>query len=513
MKFKNFSKLPNQLIEKISALQSEDESYAADELVELGEEILSQLAAMGIAAYLKQDNQKEVFNDFLISLFLSNGHAYNAGPLYRWAANMIKDAEGEEVMLLRPFFWENKNGKEVLNEKVHHLASLRNSVMHGFFVLPPETNREEAAKMESIIEQIKKEDLFEQQRVDFHFIKEKSFSGQWNIVEDKQWRRLTDCFQFGELAKRIAHEYDDSFRAEENEFVLKEVLDVPEGLSKLQSFVKNKNKGAFVNWYTPNNKSGVDMYRASTQWLLKQDIVVVYFALHEQGANFTKRFLVQEIAKALYAKIGDSKIFKDPLKYIKNQKELPRICVVLHDVHIGLFSPGHLSSLFNDLYDLGVLLIATSWYYPWLNRFFNASQDLRQHIKNSDPKTIDWSLKNYLRFKGPSAEQVNSVDDFNTIKNICTKLTEEIEGNKNAIARRFADDNNYPIEYVHECFSILSPFFNNESTSFIQDEVDELYGFPKTIEESSRIYLTLGRRDLKLEYQHRTLTGLINDKN
>jgi hypothetical protein len=125
--------LPPRLLQKIDAVQKEiDDAYAADELVELGEEILSQLAAMGIAVYLQQAKQKEVFNDFLISLFLSNGHAYNAGPLYRWAANLLKDADGVEAALLKPFFWEEKDGKQVLNEAIHHLASLRNAVMHGF---------------------------------------------------------------------------------------------------------------------------------------------------------------------------------------------------------------------------------------------------------------------------------------------------------------------------------------------------------------------------------------------
>jgi hypothetical protein len=142
---KSIPTLPHPLHIKISAVQSEDDAYAADELIELGEEILSQLAAMGIAAYLKQSKQKEVFNDFLISLFLSNGHSYNAGPpLYRWAANMLKEAECEYAAMLRPFFWQMADGKEVLNDQVHHLASLRNAVKHGFFVLPPERNRDEA---------------------------------------------------------------------------------------------------------------------------------------------------------------------------------------------------------------------------------------------------------------------------------------------------------------------------------------------------------------------------------
>jgi hypothetical protein len=73
------------------------------------------------------------------------------------------------------------------------------------------------------------------------------------------------------------------------------------------------------------------------------------------------------------------------------------------------------------------------------------------------------------------------------------------------VARRFADEKKYPIEFVHEAFGILSPFYYSDKKHFIQDEVDELYGFPKTIEESSRIFLTLGRRDVKLEYQHKVL--------
>ena len=122
LQIKKPKNLSPRLIQRLEAVQSEDDAYAADELVELGEEILSQLAAMGISIYLQQGKQKEVFNDFLISLFLSNGHTYNAGPLYRWAANMIKEAEGEDAELLKPFFWEENDGKPKLNEAINHLA-------------------------------------------------------------------------------------------------------------------------------------------------------------------------------------------------------------------------------------------------------------------------------------------------------------------------------------------------------------------------------------------------------
>ena len=100
--------LPNSVKHKIYLCINEDASYAADELVELAEEILSQLASIGFATYLKQPNQKSVYNDFLINLFTSSGHSYNAGPLYKWATNMIKDAEGDEVKSILPFFTEYK---------------------------------------------------------------------------------------------------------------------------------------------------------------------------------------------------------------------------------------------------------------------------------------------------------------------------------------------------------------------------------------------------------------------
>ena len=177
MILKSIPNLPPSLNQKIEAVQSEDAAYAADELVELGEEILAQLAAMGISAYLKQAKQKEVFNDFLISLFLSDGHTYNAGPLFRWAANMIKDAEGIEAERLHAFFWEKENGSFVLNKKLHHLATLRNAVMHGFFVLPPERNREEAQNMETILKEISDAKLFEQNWGDFHFLDKTHFNG------------------------------------------------------------------------------------------------------------------------------------------------------------------------------------------------------------------------------------------------------------------------------------------------------------------------------------------------
>ncbi len=89
-KYYNHPKLSSSINNLINEVIDEDEAYVADELVELSEQILLELASAGISLYLSQSNQKEVFNDFIIELFTSKSHSYNSGPLYRWAAHMIK---------------------------------------------------------------------------------------------------------------------------------------------------------------------------------------------------------------------------------------------------------------------------------------------------------------------------------------------------------------------------------------------------------------------------------------
>jgi hypothetical protein len=501
----NIPNLPQRLNQKIEAVQSEDDAYAADELVELGEEILSQLAAMGIAVYLQQTKQKDVFNDFLISLFLSNGHAYNAGPLYRWAANMIKEAESEQAILLRPFFWQLTDGKETLNVEVHHLASLRNAVMHGFFVLPPERNREEAKKMETILDNMHSAELFSIDFGSFHFIDEQGFNGHWNISDSTQWKLFNQQFSFGKLANRVAHEYATSFREEENSFAFEATDGIPE-IETAVNNILNKEKGALVFWNTPESNNGIKAYRAAIQSIDLEKYTPIFYSLHTNGATFTAAFLEQEIGKAMFQLTADDKALKDPKKYLKAQKGkfTKKPVIVLNDIHIALFSSNHLTNLFNDLYDLEVPIIATSWYYPYLKRCFNSQLSV---LDNNDPtkEQIQFSLMNYLRFKGPSVEQGKEKESFELLKKIVFEIHQQLEQNQRIVARRFADENTYPIEFVHEAYGILSPFYQTDKEAFKVDEVDELYGFPKSIEESSRIFLTLGRRDVRLEYQHKVM--------
>jgi hypothetical protein len=505
MEFKNFKNLPTRLQTKIESVQQESDEYAADELIELGEEILTQLAAMGLAVYLQQGKQKEVFNDFIISLFLSNGHEYNAGPLYRWVANMLKEAEGEKAQLLRPFFWQQEeNGKEVLNSEIHQLAALRNDVMHGFFVLPPEKNREIALQMESVLSKLEDAALFTTEFGVFHFCNKTGFSGQWNVVQDSEWELLVSSNEFGVLAKHISYEYSSAFTEEERSLSQKPFVQ-EDSLTDKTAELLHKGKGALVAWYPPNSEKGENAYRQFIQQLDTNVYIPIYYTVHEQGATFTATFLKQVIQKSLQD--FTNKEIKDPFKFLKVNTVSKKPVLILHNVHTGLFNSNHITHLFNACYEVNLPILATAWHYPYLKRFVNLEVNLQTNESTISKNIIAASLSNYIRFKGIADEknQEKEQEAFNLLEKIVFKLQETIEKEKEVVARRFADAFEYPIEFVHEAFSILSPFYQLNREEFIKDEVDELYGFPKTIEESSRIFLSLGRRDVKLEYKHKVL--------
>ena len=78
------------------------------------------------------------------------------------------------------------------------------------------------------------------------------------------------------------------------------------------------------------------------------------------------------------------------------------------------------------------------------------------------PKKRAWiqALDNYLRFKGPNKEIEDEKETYNILIKIIGKILNVIRSENKIIARRFADKYNYPMEYVHEAFSFLNPYFN-----------------------------------------------------
>lgn len=500
------SSFSENLTRKIQAVLDEADEYAADELVELGEEILSQLAAIGFAVYLQQPNQKEVFNDFLINLFSSSGHDFNAGPLYRWAANMVLNSEGELANKIKPYFWEEIDGKLVLNTQIHHLASLRNEVMHGFFVLPPERNQEEANKAALILEQCVYHNLFETNWGTFPFLTTTGFNGNWSIHEN-DWEQFGNCYNFSQLAARVRYEWSASFQAEEKQFAFEKTNENPKVLAEINQFLESNSKGALAIWHRPFDRVGEATYKFLVQNISTDDYLPIHYSLHNSGVTYFSSFLLHQVIQRLGEHTKETKINKDPLKALK---ELRAKCtlkpvIILNSVHISLFNDKHLLKLANIFFDNDILLIGFGVHHPYLNRYFNKSIDCKAEAFIPTEKQWKVTLENYLRFKTNENSSSDS-SDTELLTKIIKKMLATLKKGTSIVAREFADANNFPMEFVHECFAILHPYLNLSNKSFEVDEIDELYEFPIEIKESSRIFLTLGRRDIKLEYKHKILS-------
>ena len=95
-KYYNNPLIPDSINEKIKEIMDEDEAYVADELVELCDEILIQLASIGIALYLSQKKQDENFNDFIIQLF-TNRHLLQCRTSIQMVCSYDKDLKDENV--------------------------------------------------------------------------------------------------------------------------------------------------------------------------------------------------------------------------------------------------------------------------------------------------------------------------------------------------------------------------------------------------------------------------------
>ena len=499
---------PPSILEKIAAVNAEDPSYAADELVELAEEILQQIAAVGMFQYLNFAPQKEVYNDFLIQLFNSSGHDYNAGPLFRWAANMLKECPVTRSSPRFGFFWEKYGDKEVLSHKVHRLAELRNSVMHGFFVLPPERNIEEAAHIQILLNELANVSFFDI-AADYHFFGLTGFTGKWNIIENVDWNKLMSDSPFGKLCDRIVHEQQERFWIEEETVFDKgDINHVP---IELKEFVKLKNQGAMALWTHPADIANTDVLYASTgNWLKSlSDVVFVGYALHDKGMSYTGNFLMQRLLQVLNVQnktLSKGKKVEDQIKALRNDSKDKKVVVLIQHFHTALFSPLHVSKWANFLFENNIMLVAIGHYYEHFNSFFNAQRVIEhpQVAPSLDQALI--ALRNYLRFKGPSHERMEERDDVQLLEKILNTVLKELATGKPIYARRFADEYEYHIEYVHEIFALLYPWVKSSREVFEMDKVDEFFGFPSEMTEVTPIYLALGRRDVKLEYQHKVIS-------
>jgi hypothetical protein len=510
----------HRLQRAIRAVLEEQEAYAADELVVLAEEVLMQVAAVGIMHYLAQgDLHKEVYNDYLVQLFTSAGHDHNAGPVYRWTANMVKDCPVLTKSPSYAFFWEADESAHrwVLSSRVNRLGELRNRVMHGFFVLPPEENRKEAEFLGELLEDAHRVGLWLQSpNENIHFIRDAQFAGSFVLSDSNQWRLYAQApTAFGRLASRIVQEKDPGFWAQEAAALQRAYSDavaprMSKALDAILNFVNTREQGAFAVWVHPKD-SDADAYCSQIMQSLSKrpHTRLLAYSLHEQGISYTGDFLLQLLIALLNPNNNTGKSDKKrPADLLKAARSTTtdQVIVLINRVHLALFSPQHITCLHNILYENRILLVAVGHHYEHFNRIFHASHQVEHRSVLPTEAESKAALRNYLRFKGPSHERDEDRAAVNLLEEILDKLLKALASGEEVYARRFADAHHYDMEYVHEIFALVHPWLHSNRKPFEEDTIDELYGFPSTMTEVTPIYLALGRRDLKLEYQHKTLS-------
>lgn len=493
----------------IFSVLEESEAYAADELVELAEEVLNQIAAIGIGHYLKDGRHKEVYNDFLIQLFNSAGQDLNAGSLFRWTANMVRDCPTLADSAAFQFYWQKDGDNLQLSVRVQHLSELRNQVMHGFFVLPPEKNREEADAIGQLLLDLHAISFFES-TANYHFFREGMFTGKWGITEELEWASYFDLGAFGDLAKRIVLEQGDSFWENEQAIILEGGISIPtQNHQKVFDFLSNNNRGAMAIWVHPiDANDGAYFSSLAVELKALPNTRLVAFGLYEHGISYTGNFLLSRLLQVLdpdNATRNKNKKLGEQLVAVR-KLTADKIIVLINRIHVALFSPQHISK-FNDLlYDNNILLLAMGHHFEQFDSYFNSSTKVDHPTAVPTLKQGITSLRNYLRFKGPSYEKEDERSEVKLLEEILFGILQKLATGDKVYSRRFADEHQYNIEYVHEIFSLLHPWVKTSRENFEADSVDELYGFPINITEVTSIYLALGRRDLKLEYQHKVIS-------
>jgi hypothetical protein len=442
-----------------------------------------------------------------LQLFISSGHDYNAGPLFRWAANAIKDIDRLHNSELYSFFWIDGR----LNEEAQHLSDLRNRVMHGFFVLPPETNRAEAERMGRLLESMTTAGLFES-RGEFHFFSNGAFTGHWNISDVDDWEKLKSHSPFGILCRRVVEESGAGFWAEQAALI----SDGDEAAcpSAVKDFIGSNSKGAMALWLHPVDDQHDEVFRGIGKWLSAQnDVVTIAYSLSDSGLSFSSEFLLRRLQEVLQkndqatstSSAGKGKKPEDLVAGLRKQ-EKRKVVVLINRVHLALFSRQHLTTLTDFFHRNNIMFICTGHHYRQFDTFFNRTETIAFGSAVPDAAARKSVLRNYLRFKGPFADRPEDAPAYAELEQILNKICDELQAGQEVYARRFADAHGYPAECVHEIFEVLHPWVKSRREAFEADTLDELYGFPSVITEVTPVYLALGRRDLKLEYQHKVLS-------
>jgi hypothetical protein len=511
--FEKFRKLtlsfPNEILKsKMHSVCNEQLEYLADELLLLSEEILSQVSAYGVCLYLQHggDLQTEKNNDYILhDLFLHEGHQ-NAGPIFYRVRDLVQELSAALTDKQIELF----NSESEINKKLQELAAFRNALMHGFFKLPSERNFDLVKKNHVILEKLLNHYAIFNHEGAFHFWKNEGFSGHWNIQDNDDWNYLSgkNVTLFEKLASKAKNELNSADFVKSVDVSL-EHTDGLEQKEEVEGFISSDFKESLYIQFHPRDKNRQDEFYKSAYAFLsqKQDIDLLSYTIDENGIGYTSYLLLHRLLKKLGLQTNENepkKKIKSKVTEIKNNGK--KLVILINNIHWVPFASDHFTLLMKFFKESGIYFMGIGWEYEHLNSIFSQKLDLRKEINTiPDATEIDLLIKNHTRHRGPYKNE----KEYDDLKSLIDLICERLKDEKTVIARHLADEENLDIELINEALYILYPHFKYDQSgndnTFIKDDLDELYGFPKTQTETSSIFLTLGRRDIDLEYKHKML--------
>jgi hypothetical protein len=520
----DFEKLANnfsntRIKSKMLDVCDEDMHYVADELLLLSEEILSQISAYGVCLYLVKGGniQSEQNNDYILhKLFLFDGHQ-NAGPVFNETCKIIKGIQSN----LSSEEFEIFDSNSSINIELKKLAAFRNALMHGFFVLPADKNKELIIKIKALLE--KKLILNAiTNKFNYHFWNDEGFTGHWRINEQKkEWDKLAlnKYTLFDKLASRSKeelHSYafvnavrlkaeielDDEYKNKLTDFIFSETP--PD--SETPPYFK---ESLFVSFHSKDWEKQDEFYECAFNFLNERsDLKIISYSIDSEGIGFTSYLMFHQLLKGLGLQTDVNEPKKKIISEVKKLKnnEKKELLILINNIHLVPFASDHITSQMKFFKESKIHFIGIGQEYEHLNSIFSQKVDLREKQNEIPNETeIDQLIKNHTRHRGPFENE----NDYTNLKNIIRLICEILQSNQPVIARQLADEQKTDIEMINEALYVLYPYFKyeqiGEDNKYKKDELDELYGFPKTQTETSSIFLTLGRRDIELEYKHKIL--------
>jgi hypothetical protein len=515
--FLQFSEnMPNERMrKKIQDVCEEYPEYAADELLLLSEEILSQVSAYGVCLYLQKggDLQTEKNNDYILhDLFLHDGHQ-NAGPIFYSVRGLVQELN----TVLSDEQNELFSSESEINKKLQELATFRNALMHGFFKLPATENINKIKDFQKVIDQLSKDYQIFKHKADFHFWKTDGFCGHWNIEDNEDWDKLAgDVTSFEKLASRAKYELHPE--------TVVNVGDInttfstnDENLLEIEKFISGSDyKESLYVQFHPRDKKQQDEFYESAYKLFKErsDLKIISYSIVSEGIGYTAYLLFNKICKAVGISMPKKEVKDKIVKAVKKEKK--KLVILINNIHLVPFASDHITSLMKFFKESGIYFIGIGWEYEHLNSIFSQKLNLMEERKEKNERNVipnDMELKqlikNHTRHRGPYEKEVDYNDLMAIISNIIKQLNERKEIKARELADETINGQKPDIELINEALYILYPYFKYDQSgsdnNYLKDDLDELYGFPKNQTETSSIFLTLGRRDIELEYKHKIL--------